>query len=362
MDGEIGSKHGDETGISEVDMISMPFYTKADPFFPSADWDHVVSAMVSSNGLSSSHCISLVTDNQEMSSSFAHYESGSGSGYLDISTSLRPYRNMPECNQTAHCLGSDKKGESEGRLMRTGEEVHEGHQVSEDGVLGASPCRKRLQLETKMVPSLQWNKKAVEESRKDDQIEDQRQKKTESERNMVEDSGAKKPTNKKNSGSREPPKENYILVRARRGRATSCHSLAERVRREKISKRMSLLQELVPGCNKITGKTVMLDEIINYVQSLQQQVEFLSMKLATVNPELNIDIDRILAKDILGSRDRNRSMFRLNAVMNPLPPFGIIQGTIPNLLTTNPQLDPAPQTEPEAEIQSLYRIGFVSNS
>ncbi|XP_010553664.1 PREDICTED: transcription factor bHLH74-like isoform X3 [Tarenaya hassleriana] len=314
MDGEIGSKHGDETGISEVDMISMPFYTKADPFFPSADWDHVVSAMVSSNGLSSSHCISLVTDNQEMSSSFAHYE-------------------------------SDKKGESEGRLMRTGEEVHEGHQVSEDGVLGASPCRKRLQLETKMVPSLQWNKKAVEESRKDDQIEDQRQKKTESERNMVEDSGAKKPTNKKNSGSREPPKENYILVRARRGRATSCHSLAERVRREKISKRMSLLQELVPGCNKITGKTVMLDEIINYVQSLQQQVEFLSMKLATVNPELNIDIDRILAKDILGSRDRNRSMFRLNAVMNPLPPFGIIQGTIPNLLTTNPQLDPAPQVK-----------------
>ena len=36
---------------------------------------------------------------------------------------------------------------------------------------------------------------------------------------------------------------------------------------------MRLLQELVPGCNKITGKAVMLDEIINYVQSLQQQVE-----------------------------------------------------------------------------------------
>lgn len=45
------------------------------------------------------------------------------------------------------------------------------------------------------------------------------------------------------------------------------------VRREKISERMRFLQDLVPGCNKITGKAGMLDEIINYVQSLQRQVE-----------------------------------------------------------------------------------------
>lgn len=36
---------------------------------------------------------------------------------------------------------------------------------------------------------------------------------------------------------------------------------------------MKYLQNLVPGCNKIAGKAGMLDEIINYVQSLQQQVE-----------------------------------------------------------------------------------------
>ncbi|CAN6446695.1 unnamed protein product [Victoria cruziana] len=48
---------------------------------------------------------------------------------------------------------------------------------------------------------------------------------------------------------------------------------------------MKLLQDLVPGCNKITGKAGMLDEIINYVQSLQRQVEFLSMKLAAVSPK-----------------------------------------------------------------------------
>ncbi|KAI3749696.1 hypothetical protein L2E82_20312 [Cichorium intybus] len=98
----------------------------------------------------------------------------------------------------------------------------------------------------------------------------------------------------------EPPKDykDYIHVRARRGQATDSHSLAERVRREKISERMKLLQDLVPGCNKVTGKALMLDEIINYVQSLQHQVEFLSMKLATVNPRQDFDMNSQLCKDM----------------------------------------------------------------
>ncbi|XP_010551346.1 PREDICTED: transcription factor bHLH49 [Tarenaya hassleriana] len=100
----------------------------------------------------------------------------------------------------------------------------------------------------------------------------------------------------------DPTKEGYIHVRARRGQATNSHSLAERVRREKISERMKFLQDLVPGCNKVTGKAVMLDEIINYVQSLQRQVEFLSMKLATVNPQLNFNFEGLLAKEALQLR------------------------------------------------------------
>lgn len=102
---------------------------------------------------------------------------------------------------------------------------------------------------------------------------------------------------KQRSQSSDPPKEEYIHVRARRGQATNSHSLAERVRREKISERMKFLQDLVPGCDKVTGKAVMLDEIINYVQSLQRQVEFLSMKLSTVNPRLDFNLDGLLAKD-----------------------------------------------------------------
>ncbi|TVU29624.1 hypothetical protein EJB05_21199 [Eragrostis curvula] len=65
-------------------------------------------------------------------------------------------------------------------------------------------------------------------------------------------------------------------IRARRGQATDPHSIAERLRREKISDRMKNLQELVPNSNK-TDKASMLDEIIDYVKFLQLQVKVLSM-------------------------------------------------------------------------------------
>ncbi|KAL5554015.1 hypothetical protein UlMin_041416 [Ulmus minor] len=101
-----------------------------------------------------------------------------------------------------------------------------------------------------------------------------------------------------NSRPPDPPKQDYIHVRARRGQATDSHSLAERARREKISERMKILQDLVPGCNKVIGKALVLDEIINYIQSLQRQVEFLSMKLEAVNTRMNPGIEVFPTKDI----------------------------------------------------------------
>ncbi|TVU44538.1 hypothetical protein EJB05_03983 [Eragrostis curvula] len=95
----------------------------------------------------------------------------------------------------------------------------------------------------------------------------------------------------------EPPKQDYIHVRARRGQATDSHSLAERARREKISERMKILQDLVPGCNKVIGKASVLDEIINYIQSLQCQVEFLSMKLEAVNAHVSNGVEAFPSKD-----------------------------------------------------------------
>ncbi|XP_022994043.1 transcription factor BEE 3-like isoform X2 [Cucurbita maxima] len=86
----------------------------------------------------------------------------------------------------------------------------------------------------------------------------------------------------KSSGGRKRKRENerdeekpkgVIHVRAKRGQATDSHSLAERVRRQKINQRLRFLQDLVPGCYKTMGMAVMLDVIINYIQSLQNQIE-----------------------------------------------------------------------------------------
>ncbi|KAG7967460.1 hypothetical protein I3843_08G100100 [Carya illinoinensis] len=112
----------------------------------------------------------------------------------------------------------------------------------------------------------------------------------------------------------EPPKQDYIHMRARKDQATDSHSLAERVRREKISERMKILRDLVPGCNKVTGKVVVLDEIINYIQSLQHQVQFLSMKLGAVNSRMGMNptIEGFPPKDktLLSAMERVINMMR----------------------------------------------------
>ncbi|XP_059668474.1 transcription factor bHLH48-like [Cornus florida] len=116
---------------------------------------------------------------------------------------------------------------------------------------------------------------------------------------------AKKSKSVANESFGDGEKLPYVHVRARRGQATDSHSLAERARREKINARMKLLQELVPGCNKISGTAMVLDEIINHVQSLQRQVEFLSMRLAAFNSRIDFDLDSLLAAENGSLMDSN---------------------------------------------------------
>ncbi|KAL7149251.1 hypothetical protein ABFS83_05G026900 [Erythranthe nasuta] len=158
----------------------------------------------------------------------------------------------------------------------------------------------------------------------------------------------------------DPPKEDYIHIRARRGQATNSHSLAERIRREKISERMKLLQDLVPGCSKVTGKAVMLDEIINYVQSLQRQVEFLSMKLATVNPRMDFNIEGLIAKDILQPRTGLSSSIPYpNDTTMLFPPF---QPTVNVGGGFRQPSSEAPSTAWEDEFHNVFHNGFNSSS
>ncbi|XP_024028890.1 transcription factor BEE 3-like, partial [Morus notabilis] len=84
--------------------------------------------------------------------------------------------------------------------------------------------------------------------------------------------GLAKEKKRRNKRKQDKPEE-VIHVRAKRGQATDSHSLAERVRRERINNKLIRLQDIVPGCQKTMGLVTMLDEIISYVHSLQNQVE-----------------------------------------------------------------------------------------
>ncbi|PON42774.1 Basic helix-loop-helix transcription factor [Parasponia andersonii] len=123
-----------------------------------------------------------------------------------------------------------------------------------------------------------------------------------------------KKTTKKNSLGKESKRSNIerkqvkpeevIHVRAKRGKATDSHSLAERVRREKIKTKLSCLQDLVPGCQKTMGLVMMLDEIISYVRSLQNQVEFLSRELeAACSYQLSRNRRALKHEQATGSHD-----------------------------------------------------------
>ncbi|PSS32624.1 Transcription factor bHLH62 like [Actinidia chinensis var. chinensis] len=172
--------------------------------------------------------------------------------------------------------------------------------------------------------------------------------------------------NGKSAKPQEPPKD-YIHVRARRGQATDSHSLAERVRREKISERMKFLQDLVPGCNKVTGKAVMLDEIINYVQSLQRQVEFLSMKLATVNPRMDFNMEAFLSKDMFPCR--GSAPHGIYPLVTTSSAFSYEYQSPRNPITKLPLIhgfgDAAPASQHstlwEDDLQSVVQMGFGQN-
>ncbi|XP_040383807.1 transcription factor bHLH130-like [Oryza brachyantha] len=65
-------------------------------------------------------------------------------------------------------------------------------------------------------------------------------------------------------------------IRAKRGCATHPRSIAERVRRTRISERIRKLQELVPNMEKQTNTADMLDLAVDYIKELQKQVKVLN--------------------------------------------------------------------------------------
>jgi hypothetical protein len=88
----------------------------------------------------------------------------------------------------------------------------------------------------------------------------------------------------------------------------------------------------------------MLDEIINYVQSLQRQVEFLSMKLATVNPLDFSNLPTLLQKDMFQACGPSASsVFSLESSSSGFPfsdQGDVFQSFVPNGLENQCGLNP----------------------
>ncbi|KAK9070906.1 hypothetical protein SSX86_009474 [Deinandra increscens subsp. villosa] len=72
---------------------------------------------------------------------------------------------------------------------------------------------------------------------------------------------------------------------SKRSRAAEVHNLSERRRRDRINEKMRALQELIPNCNKV-DKASMLDEAIEYLKTLQLQVQIMSMGAGLCMPQM----------------------------------------------------------------------------
>ncbi|KAJ8535669.1 hypothetical protein K7X08_023389 [Anisodus acutangulus] len=81
--------------------------------------------------------------------------------------------------------------------------------------------------------------------------------------------------------SSDAKKQTNSSTSTQRSRAAEVHNLSERRRRDRINEKMRALQELIPRCNK-SDKASMLDEAIEYLKSLQLQVQMMSMGCSMV--------------------------------------------------------------------------------
>ncbi|KAJ9540462.1 hypothetical protein OSB04_026968 [Centaurea solstitialis] len=88
-----------------------------------------------------------------------------------------------------------------------------------------------------------------------------------------------------------------LRSRAKRGCATHPRSIAERVRRTRISERMRKLQELVPNMDKQTNTADMLDLAVDYIKELQKQVEVCPFRKLVTNPLNLLDTSFITLSD-----------------------------------------------------------------
>nr|XP_023916582.1 transcription factor PIF1 [Quercus suber] len=144
----------------------------------------------------------------------------------------------------------------------------------------------------------------------------------------------------------------------KRSRAAEVHNLSERRRRDRINEKMKALQELIPRCNK-SDKASMLDEAIEYLKSLQLQVQMMSMGCGMVPmifpgvqqymPTMGMGIGMGMGMGMGMEMGINRPMFPLS---NMLAASGLPTGAAAHL---GPRF-PMPAFMPPVPVPNPYRI------
>ncbi|KAE9618869.1 hypothetical protein Lal_00047072 [Lupinus albus] len=114
---------------------------------------------------------------------------------------------------------------------------------------------------------------------------------------------------------KEKPAWEGKRIRVKRRRDTKIHSLNERKRRDKINKKMRVLKELIPNCNKV-DQASMLDDAIKYLKTLKFQLQIMSMSRGLYMPLMMLPS---AAQQLMGAGMGFRS--GTNIPQYPIPPL-----------------------------------------
>ncbi|XP_071714077.1 transcription factor PIF1-like [Rutidosis leptorrhynchoides] len=114
----------------------------------------------------------------------------------------------------------------------------------------------------------------------------------------------------------------------KRARAAEVHNLSERKRRDRINEKMKALQELIPRCNK-SDKASMLDEAIEYLKSLQMQVQMMSMGYGIV-PMMFPGVQRYMPAMAAVGMGMGMDQVAMTRPMVPYPPVLPASAIMPN--------------------------------
>ncbi|KAL1550084.1 transcription factor PIF1-like [Salvia divinorum] len=166
----------------------------------------------------------------------------------------------------------------------------------------------------------------------------------------------------------EGKKQGCGSASTKRSRAAEVHNLSERRRRDRINEKMRALQELIPRCNK-SDKASMLDEAIEYLKSLQLQVQMMSMGCGMVPMMYPVGVQQYMPAAMgLGMGMMDMGMSR---PMVPYPPM-MAGSAMPNPAATVAHMGPrfpirpfhmrpVPVPDPSA-LQPTNHADQVSNS